>query len=64
MSRYKRNKTKLVTLTVHIKYLIIGRRIHYSIPSLVRASLVRGPSVVRGFEKQNFSSHPLEIASK
>ena len=35
----------------------------YSITSLVRASLVRGPSVVRGFERQNFSSHPLKIAS-
>ena len=29
----------------------------YSITSLVRASLVRGPSVVRGFEWLNFSSH-------
>ena len=28
----------------------------YSIPSLVRASVVRGPSVVCGFYKQNFSS--------
>ena len=28
----------------------------YSITSLVRASVVRGPSVVRGFEWQNFSS--------
>jgi hypothetical protein len=37
---------------------------HYSIPSLVRTSLVRGPSVVRGLERQNFSSHPLRIASK
>ena len=36
----------------------------YSITSLVRASLVRGPSVVRGFERQNFSSHPVKIASK
>jgi hypothetical protein len=36
----------------------------YSIPSLVRASLVRSPSVVRGFERQNFSSHPLKVASK
>ena len=36
----------------------------YSITSLVRASLVRGPSVVRGFERQNFSSHPLNITSK
>ena len=28
----------------------------YSSTSLVRASVVRGPSVVRGFEWQNFSS--------
>ena len=28
----------------------------YSITSLVRASVVRGPFVVRGFEWQNFSS--------
>jgi hypothetical protein len=32
---------------------------NYSIPSLVR-----GPSVVRGFERRNFSSHPKKIASK
>jgi hypothetical protein len=38
----------------------------YSIPSpnIVRASLVRCPSVVRGFERQNFSSQILKIASK
>ena len=29
----------------------------YSSTSLVRASVVRGPSVVRGFEWPNFSSH-------
>ena len=32
----------------------------YSITSLVRASLVRGPSVVRGFEWQNFSSQQVQ----
>ena len=37
-----------------------------SIPSpyIVRASLVHCPSVVRGFERQNFSSQILKIASK
>ena len=36
----------------------------YSSTSLVRASLVRGPSVVRGFNRQNFLSRPLKIAAK
>ena len=41
-----------------------GKEEWYSIPSLVRTSLVRGPFVVRGFERHNFLSHPLKIASK
>ena len=36
----------------------------HSSASLVRASVVRGTSVVRGFKRQIFSSHPLKIASK
>ena len=36
----------------NLKILTIFNLYTYSIPSLVRASLVRGPSVVRGFERQ------------
>ena len=34
----------------------IDQELYYSSTSLVRASVERGPSVVRGFEWQNFSS--------
>ena len=49
--------TELRKINLLIYYL-------YSSTSLVRASLVRGPSVVRGFNRQNFSSRPLKIAAK
>ena len=38
-----------------IEFLI--PRMSYSSSSIVRASVVRGPSVVRGFQWLNFSSH-------
>ena len=37
-------------------FIIYDENTHYSKTSLVRASVVRGPSVVRGFQWLNFSA--------
>ena len=44
---------------VFIYFIVRFKR--YSSASLVRASVVRGTSVVRGFKRQIFSSHPQKL---
>ena len=49
--------SQILGYAFHYGKLIDGIVWSYSSTSLVRASVVRGPSVVRGFEWLNFSSH-------
>jgi hypothetical protein len=60
MSFYNQNLNSISFYNQNYKYNIKMLLLYnYSIPSLVR-----GPSVVRGFERQNLSSNSLKFASK
>jgi hypothetical protein len=57
-------RSRAISSTRFLGQKIFREKIAYRIPFLVRASLIRAPSVVRGFERQNVTFHPLKMASK